>query len=250
MIDLHCHLLPGIDDGPKTLEDALELCRIAVRNGIQKAVTTPHILPGIYDNTLASIMEAWLAFRSLLTEAGIALELGYAAEIRIDPNIISMVETDSLPVLGEFEGNRLILLELPHTHIPPGCEELIHWLIKKEIRPLIAHPERNHAVIPKPKRIEPFIKAGCLLQVTTGSLAGIFGDEPRACAIELLKRGWVTVLASDAHNLHYRLPELEPGRVVAAGIVGEEESWAMVRERPEQITRSNFAGIDALYNMY
>ena len=240
MIDLHCHLLPGIDDGPRTLDDALALCRIAYQNGIQKAVTTPHILPGTYDNNLDSIKEAWIAFKIALQEAGIALELGYAAEIRIDPIIIEMAEADILPILGEFEGDRLVLLELPHTHIPPGCDELIHWLLAKGIRPLIAHPERNQAVIKKIKRIEPLIKAGCLFQITAGSLAGIFGDEPRDCAIKMLKRGWVTVLASDAHNLTYRIPELEPGRLVAAGIVGEKEAWAMVRERPAMITASHF----------
>jgi protein-tyrosine phosphatase len=240
MIDLHCHLLPGIDDGPRTLEDALELCRIATQNGIKKAVTTPHILPGTYDNTLASIKEAWSAFKTSMQEADISLELGYAAEIRIDPIIVEMVETDMLPILGEYEGERMALVEFPHTHIPPGCKELIHWLLKRGIRPLIAHPERNQAVIKKLKRIEPFIKAGCLLQVTAGSLAGIFGDEPRDCGIEMLKRGWVTLLASDAHNLRSRLPELEPGRSVAAGIVGEEEAWAMVRERPAMIAANHF----------
>jgi protein-tyrosine phosphatase len=240
MIDLHCHLLPGIDDGPKTLEDALTLCRIASRNGIHKAVTTAHILPGTYDNTLASIKEAWLAFKTSLQETDIDLDLGYAAEIRIDPILVEMVETDTLPVLGEYEGERVVLLEFPHTHIPPGCEELIHWLLEKGIRPMIAHPERNQAVIKKLKKLKPFIKAGCLFQVTAGSLAGIFGNEPRKCGIKMLKHGWVTVLASDAHNLRSRLPDLEPGRLVAAGIVGEKESWAMVKDRPAKITAYHF----------
>ncbi|MFQ5661083.1 MAG: tyrosine-protein phosphatase [Gammaproteobacteria bacterium] len=240
MIDLHCHLLPGIDDGPKTREDALELCRTAVSNGITRAVATPHITPGRYDNTFESITVVYNSFCEDLLEAGIALQLGMAAEVRLDPVIMDMVQSGSVPFLGEYDGEKLILLEFPHTHIPPGSSELIKWLLDQGIRPLIAHPERNGDVLRKLGKIEPFVKVGCLLQITAGSLAGVFGDLPRKRGIEMLKNDWVLIMASDAHNMHARLPDIEPGRAVAAAIVGEQQSWELVRERPLAISKFHF----------
>ena len=240
MIDLHCHLLPGIDDGPKNLEDALELARLACRNGITHAVVTPHIIPGRYDNTPDSITAAFSAYSRSLQAENIPLRLGMAAEIRLDPVIIDMVERNTLPFLGEYEGYKLLLLEFPHGHIPPESNEMVQWLIKRNIKPLIAHPERNRAVIDKPRIIEPFIKAGCLLQITSGSLTGVFGAGPKKTAEKLLKLGWVSVMASDAHNMQTRPPEIESGRILVEKIVGKVESWAMVRERPMKFASQHF----------
>ena len=241
MIDLHCHLLPGIDDGPKTIDDSLSLCRAAVDNGITKAVATPHITPGRYDNTVESITEVFNQFRFELEQANIELEVGVAAEVRLDPVILDMVKSDTMPFLGEFDGEPVMLLEFPHTHIPPGSEELISWLRKEGVLPIIAHPERNKDVMNKLSKIRPFVDAGCLLQVTAGSLAGVFGDIPRKRGIELLKKGWVTILASDAHNLRGRLPDIEQGRAVAEKIVGKEEAWNLVQHRPAQISAKHFS---------
>jgi len=240
MIDLHCHLLPGIDDGPKDLESAINLCRRAVENGIKYAVTTPHITPGRYDNTLASITRAYQAFSQELQSAGVDLTLGMAAEVRLDPIILNMVKEGMVPFLGEYQGDKIMLLEFPHSNIPPGSEELVLWLLKAGIRPLIAHPERNKDIQNKLSKINPYLKAGCLLQITAGSLTGVFGDVARKRAVKLLENGSVTIIASDAHNLHSRLPEMEPGRKVAAGIVGEAESWALVRDRPAEIAAMHF----------
>jgi len=240
MIDLHCHLLPGIDDGPKDLASALDLCRHAVKCGIQYAVTTPHITPGRYENTLASITEAYHAFKTELDEAEIPLILGMAAEVRLDPVILDLVKQDNIPYLGEYQGDKLILLEFPHSSIPPGSEELVKWLLNEGIRPVIAHPERNKDIQRRLSKINPFLEAGCLLQITAGSLTGVFGDSSRKRAIQLLKNGVVSIIASDAHNLHSRVPDIEPGRQVAAEIVGEKESWAMVRDRPAEIAAMHF----------
>ena len=240
MIDLHCHLMPGIDDGPKDLEASLALCRHAVASGITHAVTTPHIIPGRYDNSLEGITESYQQFCKALESAGIALTLGMAAEVRLDPLILELVKEDRVPWLGEYQGHKIMLLEFPHSLIPPGSLELVNWLIRAGIRPVIAHPERNKAVQQKLNKIDPFVKAGCLLQLTAGSLTGVFGDEPKKRAVQLLKAGKVTIIATDAHNLHSRKPELEPGRQVAAKYVGEKESWALVRDRPAEIARMHF----------
>src|ERR1035437_3630800 len=117
MVDLHCHLLPGIDDGPETLEDAIRLARHAVASGIEKSVVTPHILPDRYDNTLPGIREAAARFRAELAERRIPLELGYAAEVRIGPEVISLADEELLPTLGSVDGHMIVLLEFAHSPV-------------------------------------------------------------------------------------------------------------------------------------
>ena len=240
MIDIHCHLLPGIDDGPKSLDDSLAMARHAVKAGIKKIVATPHITPGRYDNSLKTIQPVFNNLKASIIAENIPLEISFAAELRFDPIIMDLVNNDELPVLGKYEGERLILLEFPHSHIPPGSEELIQWLADRGVRVLIAHPERNRSVLGDIEKITPLVKLGCLLQITGGSLTGVFNDAAKQCGTELLKRGWVSIIASDAHNLHARCPELEPARKEAEKIVGEEASLEMVFGRPEIISKSHF----------
>lgn len=237
MIDLHCHLLPGIDDGPDTLEESLALARIAVGNGITKAVLTPHIHPGRYHNDRDSISRDREAFAAALASHGIPLELGFAAEVRIGPEIMPLIEQDRIPFLGLHNGDRLLLLEFPHSHIPLGSEKFVAWLLSQKIRPLIAHPERNKDVIRNIDKINPFVEAGCLLQITAGALVGAFGPHAQLRAEQLLQRGWVSVIASDAHNSKTRPPAIEEGRKVAEGIVGSQKSWAMVLDTPGRFVK-------------
>jgi protein-tyrosine phosphatase len=239
MVDLHCHLFPGIDDGPDTLEDAVAMAKHAVASGITKAVVTPHILPGRYDNTLAGIREAARRFRADLHVRRIPLEIGFGAEVRIGPEVLALGELGTLPTLGTVDGYQVVLLEFPDSHLPPGSDKLVSMLLNRKIRPLIAHPERNKEVMRNVDRIGPFVQLGCWLQLTAGSICGVFGPQCQERSREMLERGWVTVLASDAHNRVTRMPELEPGRQAAEAIVGETESWRLVRDRPSTITANN-----------
>jgi len=240
MLDLHCHLLPGIDDGAQSLDDALALARHAVRSGISRAVMTPHIQPGLYENTAASISEAVDAFRRQLAAHDIMLQIAAGAEVRLCGELMDMISTGQIPFLGESEGYRVMLLEFPHSHIPPGSDQLVRWLLRRHIRPLIAHPERNKAVHTDPQRIAPFISMGCMLQLTAGSVAGSFGEPSKACARYLLGQGWVYVLATDAHHLRMRPPELLAGVRAAADIIGEESAHALVHEHAWAIAGSKF----------
>ncbi len=240
MIDIHCHLLPGIDDGPDTLEQALELAQLAADNGITHAVVTPHIHPGRWENSRQIIEEHWTRFKDAVAAAAIPLQLGFAAEVRLSPEVLQMVANEQIPFHGEVEGYQILLLELPHSHVPPGSDNLTRWLLDRKIRPMIAHPERNKGIMRNLDQLEPFVEQGCFFQVTAGAAAGLFGDPARETAEAILRQGCVTVLASDAHNLNHRPPRLDHGRDAAAAILGEEAANALVTTAPMSIVSKQF----------
>ena len=240
MIDIHSHLLPGIDDGPEWLGQSLHLALVATDNGISHSVVTPHIHAGRYENNAHIIKERLLELQEALVCHDIPLLLGMAAEVRIGPEIIILLEKNLIPFLGEYYGKQVMLLEFPHSHIPPGSEKLIHLLLDKGIRPIIAHPERNKDVLRDVEKIAPFVDLGCLLQVTAGSVAGMFGSACQVRAQQLLERDWVTVLATDAHNLEHRPPDLKSGYLAAEKIVGESLAWDLVCNNPWSIVATQF----------
>jgi len=240
LLDLHCHLLPGIDDGAQTLDEALALARHAVAHGITHAVMTPHVQPGTYENSAATIADAVLAFRGQLAAHDISLQIAAGGEVRICTELLDMVPMRQAPFVGELEGYRVMLLEFPHSHILPGSDQLVRWLLKQHIRPLIAHPERNKGIHADPDRIASFVSMGCLLQVTAGAVVGGFGERSMACARYFLEQGWVDVLATDAHNLQYRPPELIPGMEAAAAIIGDDAAHALAYETPRAIAGCKF----------
>jgi protein-tyrosine phosphatase len=201
---------------------------------------TPHFHPGRYDNVLADVRARTERLRALLAEHSVPLQLGIAGEVRAGAETMEMHLLGELPLLGDWQGMPVVLLEFPHGQLPVGSEKLVRWLVRNGVRPLVAHPERNKDVIRDVERIAPLIAEGALLQVTADAVSGNFGPFAQARAVELLERGWVTILASDAHNLEHRPPELERGRRAAAEVVGEEESWRLVRDRPAQIAARHF----------
>ncbi len=235
MIDLHCHLLPGIDDGPETLADALAMARLAVGNGITEAHVTPHLHVGRWDNDLAGIKKAVEAYRGELAAAAIPLKLGFGAEVRLAYEVLPLIEAGRVPFLGKWDGLDVLLLEMPHGHVPVGSDKFVGWLMNRGIRPMIAHPERNKEIMRDSAKLAPFVLAGCLVQLTAGAVAGEFGDECEARAIEFLANGWVTVLASDAHDVDTRPPSMTPGLEVARSILGSEAAQALVEGNPRRI---------------
>jgi len=240
MIDIHCHLLPGIDDGPETMAQSLELAKFAVKNGITHSVVTPHIYPGRWDNEAKSISVSVDKFRQALKENYIPLELGMAGEVRVSLEALQMVNKQQIPFLGKWGDSYVVLLEMPHSHIPTGIEQMIGWLKQHNVRPMIAHPERNKDILKRLQRIQPLIDAGCLFQVTSGSVAGRFGSTARQRARELLEMGVVTVLASDAHNIKRRPPDLKLGRDTAAKIIGLDMANKLVADNPWKIVSCQF----------
>ncbi|TBW09307.1 capsular biosynthesis protein [Azotobacter chroococcum] len=241
MIDLHNHLLPGLDDGAPDLETTLQLARLAVQDGITHLICTPHIHPGRYDNTQAGIEAVRNEFSAALKQAGIPLQVAAAAEVRFGLELMDSLARGTLPFLGEWQGNKVLLLEFPHGEVPFAAERLTQWLLQRQVMPMIAHPERNKGFLRNPGKLKPFLQQGCLLQVTAGSVAGRFGPAAQALAHALLKQGLVNVLASDAHNLQHRPPLLSEGLAHAARLVGDAQAERLVRHTPWQITQSHFA---------
>lgn len=235
MIDLHSHLLHGVDDGAETLEQSLALARCAVADGTRVAVLTPHIHPGRYHNTRSSLQARVDAFQAELAEREIALDLRLGGEVRLGIEAMELVQAGEVPFLGEVGGYQIMLLEFPHQAVPLGSLAFVERLLRMKIRPLIAHPERNKVFMAQPERVREFVDAGCWLQLTAGSLTGHFGAGAQAAAVKLLNEGWVQVIASDAHNLQHRPPLLSGGRAAAAAVVGDALAVQLVQHNPARI---------------
>ncbi len=235
MIDLHCHYLPGIDDGAETLGEAIALASAAVADGITTAVMTPHVHLERYSNNLSSITQDVMRFRQVLAEQNIPLQIHVGGEVHFSPDVMDLAATEELPYIGVVDGYRILLIEFPHSHIPVGSDRFIQWLLRRHIRPMIAHPERNKDVMRNPEKIYPFVASGCMLQVTAGAVIGQFGRLAQECAMAMLEREWVTVLASDAHNIKHRPPNMSPAREFLAKWGGEAMASHLTCTMPGRI---------------
>ena len=211
------------------------MARLAVANGIEESRVTPHLHVGRWQNDLVSIPAAVEAYRRALAEAAIPLAVSFAAEVRASYDILPLIEDGRVPFLGELEGYKILLLELPHSHVPVGIDKLVSWLIGRRIRPMIAHPERNKDILRDAEKIVPFVREGCMLQLTADAVAGEFGPEAATRSAQFLQSGWVTLLASDAHDTVARPPRIAPGRDAAARLIGDEAARQLVEDNPRRI---------------
>ena len=232
MIDLHCHMLPGIDDGARDLDTALRMAELAVADGITLTACTPHIYPQVFENTHAGIRRAIDDFRAELESARIPLDITYGADIQVVPSLVDGLDNGSLPSL---HNSRYFLFEPPHHVALPRLADLVHGALLAGYVPIITHPERLAYIESDYQKFIDAARAGAWLQLTGGSLLGRFGKQVQRVAEHFLRDGAIHLLASDGHDLHKRTPELGEARQAAAVIVGEEESWRLVRGRPEAV---------------
>ncbi len=239
-VDIHSHLLPGIDDGAQNLADAIELAQYAFNSGISHSVLTPHIHPGRYDNDHKSIHKAFIQLKNELIKQKIPLKIAYAAEVRISAEMMPLLEQNKIPFLGRFQDQNIILLEFPHSHILPGSDKLIHWLLKRNIKPIIVHPERNKELQADISKIKPFLKAGCLLQITAGSLIGKFGPKSQQIARLLIENKYAYFIATDAHNIKNRPPELVDVNRYLLATMGKQEAKKLLCSNPWNIVKHKF----------
>jgi len=172
MLDLHCHLLPGIDDGAVDLDMALEMARMAVADGIRTVACTPHIYPGMYDNSGDGIRAAIAAFRLDLAAHDIDLQLVEGADVHLAPELLADIRKGAVPTLA---GSRYLLLEPPHHVAPPRFEDAIFELMAAGIVPVITHPERLSWVEDHHEMFVRLARRGVWMQITAGALTGRFG---------------------------------------------------------------------------
>jgi len=193
--------LPGIDDGARSLDIALEMAQQAVDCGVSHMVCTPHIHKGYFDNSPSTIKPVFDEFVKAVKAAAIPLTLSYAAEVRVNELIPVWFKQGELPFIGELSDKKILLLEMPHSHVPQGLETLVKWLLRNNVQPLIAHPERNRELLAEPTKFSWLQRQGCFFQVTAGALTGRFGDDVAQFALSLMQRRAFHVVASDTHDL-------------------------------------------------
>lgn len=202
LIDLHCHMLPGVDDGAKDLPFALDMARAAVNEGISHILLTPHHMDGDYTNHKKDVLERVSTFQEEITQAQIPLTVFPGQEVHLTGDLLKAIDQDD--ILYMDEGGRYLLLELPHSGVPEYTENIIFELRTRGITPVIAHPERNHGFQKDPDKLYDIIQMGCLTQLTCSSYLGIFGKNVEKLTSQIIDAGLGFVFASDAHNFEGR----------------------------------------------
>jgi protein-tyrosine phosphatase len=237
MIDLHCHILPAIDDGPKDLDDSLELARALVADDVTHVACTPHILPGLYPNTGPQIRRAVAQLEAALEEASIRLELLTGADNHLVPDFVGRLHSGSLLPLAD---SRYVLVEVPHPSPPPRLRQSFASIISGGYVPILTHPERLAWIGSQYSTICDLVDDGVWMQVTAGALTGAFGGQARYWAERMLGEGKVHILATDAHDLVRRPPVLSKARKLAERQVGPVEAARLVLTRPQAILKNEF----------
>jgi protein-tyrosine phosphatase len=238
LIDLHCHILPGIDDGAADLSVSLAMARASVAAGITVLACTPHILPGVYHNSGPQIRSAVAQLQTVLDQEGIPLHLIAGADVHIVPDFVAGLNSGRLLTLGD---TRYVLVEVPHHVAPVRLDDCFFQLMLAGFVPVFTHPERLSWIDGHYANLQRLAQAGVWMQITAGSLIGSFGRRARYWAERMLDEGFVHILASDAHNMNRRPQLLREGREAAAGRVGEEEADRLVLTRPSGIVRNEFS---------
>ncbi|MCT3393073.1 tyrosine-protein phosphatase [Lentilactobacillus hilgardii] len=206
MIDLHCHLLPGVDDGSKSMDISLKLATDAVKDGIDYALLTPHHMNGVYLNHKQSVIQQTQEFQVELDRHKIPLKVFPGQEVRINGDLLTALDQDD--ILFADEGRRYLMLEFPDDDVPSYTSNMVYELMQRGIIPVIVHPERNTKIMKQPNLLYELLSRGCLSQITAGSYVGIFGHKVQKFSKQLIQSGQVYIFASDAHNLPNRKYEM------------------------------------------
>jgi protein-tyrosine phosphatase len=240
MIDIHCHILPGLDDGPATREESLEMGRIAADEGVETLVATPHCLNGIYANDQGTILPGLTRLREALLENNIPITVLPGADIHLHSDLPSFLEANPALLLGE----RYFLLELPSQSLPPALPDFFFKFRLNGLVPVITHPERNPLVQEDPGLVVGWLQTGVLLQITAMSVTGGFGRRVQRCARFLITQGLAQVLASDAHSSDRRPPRLSRALALVEKWGGAALARDLVEENPRKILKGEILRAD------
>lgn len=234
MIDLHCHLLPGLDDGCKDLSMSIEMAKMFVADGVTHLTCTPHITPGVWANTGPHIRAAVTELQQALDAEGIDLTLYPGADNHIVPDFVEGLREGRLLTLAD---SRYVLVEPPHHIGPPRLEAFFFGIRTAGYVPILTHPERLSWIESQYDTVRRLVAEGVWMQITAGSLTGRFGKRAEAVGFRMLTDGLVHILATDAHDPERRPPDLSDGWRMAAEHVGLEEADRLVLHRPFAILK-------------
>ena len=214
MIDIHSHILPGVDDGAQTIEDSIAMARQAVEQGITEIIATPHHRNGRYNNEKLEILSKVAELNDVLQREGIALKVLPGQECRIFGELVDAYQKDELLTLND--GGHYMLIEFSSSHVPMYAEQLLYNIQFEGVIPIIVHPERNSHFIEQPERLSEFVEKGALVQLTASSVTGAFGKKIQKFSMQLLQANLVHFVASDAHNTTSRKNPLKEAYEVIA----------------------------------
>ncbi len=231
MIDLHTHILPGVDDGVKTMDDAVAFARVAAKDGVRTIVATPHYREGFYLNARPDVLEGVLALNRRLQAEAIPINVLPGAEVHVSADIVERVKSGDAPTLAD--NGRTVLFELSMTQYPTDLENVVFRMRLAGLQVLFAHPERIRYFQDDVTRYEAVIRLGSFGQLTTGSVTGVFGDDVVEFSKELARKRLVHVIASDAHNTRGRPPVLTSSLGLLGSWMGDDFAKRMVTDLPK-----------------
>ena len=235
MIDFHTHILPGVDDGVQSFDEAIKILGKASNAGIQKVILTPHVLEAPSDENWHKIKSIYDSLSQRIQQQKINIAVHLAAELFISPDLPHMIQTH--PGLTINCGKHYALIEFPAAGIPPFTLETVYRLFLMGVVPILAHPERNLEIQEKPGRLSDLIGKGVLTQLNAGSLDGKYGNKAKKTAKVLLAHDLVHLMGSDIHALAEGPYPLLKGMHLASRIVGEKQATQMVTTIPEKILK-------------
>lgn len=235
MIDLHCHILPGVDDGAQDMAEAIAMAENAVEEGITHIVATPHHKCYGWENEKEKIIRLVAKVQAEINQKNIPITILPGQEVRIYGEIIEDIEAGKIQFIDEE--NQYLLIEFPPSEIPTYTEQLFYQLQHKGVIPIIVHPERNRSIQKDPNQLKEMIDKGALVQLTAGSYVGTFGREIERLSRDLIEADLVHLIASDAHNVTNRQFHLKEAYEKL-----EKEYGSNLLKRYKQMTRDLMIG--------
>ena len=232
LIDLHCHLLPNIDDGPATLEGSLALARLAADQNISTIACTPHILAGVYGNDGSSIRDAVVRMQNALDDAGIDIDLVVGSDFHIVPDCIERLRSGGALCLND---TRYVLIEMPHSMLPPRADQALFELLAAGYVPILTHPERTAWIERDYPLVRRLALSGVAMQITAGAFTGAFGRSARYWSERMLDDGLVDLVATDAHDARQRPPLLAEAFEIVSRRAGASRATRIFVDVPEAI---------------
>ncbi|MCD5324119.1 MULTISPECIES: tyrosine-protein phosphatase [Pontibacillus] len=202
MIDIHCHILPGLDDGPQSMDDSIRMARAAYKDGIRTIIATPHDQNGAFENHREGVIDSVRALNEELEDRDIPVTILPGQETRIHGDMVDDITKGRLLPLKETSG--YIFVELPSDHVPRYTSQLLFDLQVAGYKPIIVHPERNRELVQHPDQLYKFVKNGAFTQVTAASIAGKFGKKIAKFSEQMIEANLTHFVASDAHNTSTR----------------------------------------------